>query len=70
VFCSWAVKVQFKENGLPQNSVKSIVQDPQGNIWLAAESGLVRFDGRHFAVFRDFDGSFLDASMESFHINL
>ena len=57
------------ENGLPQNSVKSIVQDPQGNIWLATESGLARFDGRRFAVFRDFDGSFLNASMESFHIN-
>lgn len=39
------------ENGLPQNSVKAIVQDRNGFIWLTTEAGLVRFDGRRFITF-------------------
>ncbi|MGN7887980.1 sensor histidine kinase [Dyadobacter sp. 22481] len=36
------------ENGLPQNSIKSIAADKEGYVWLATEAGLVRFDGRNF----------------------
>lgn len=57
------------ENGLPQNSVKSIVSDSIGNIWLATESGLARFDGRHFTVFDNFGGSYTDKSIHTFHPN-
>lgn len=39
------------ENGLPQNSVKSIVGDSEGFVWMATENGLVRFDGRNFYLF-------------------
>lgn len=40
------------DNGeLPQNSVKSIVPDQYGFIWLATEDGLVRFDGQQFKVY-------------------
>jgi signal transduction histidine kinase len=39
------------ENGLPQNSVKTIISDEYGFIWMATEAGLVRFDGRHFKLF-------------------
>lgn len=39
------------DNGLPQNSVKSIVADSAGYIWMATESGVVRFDGIHFKTF-------------------
>src|SRR4051812_9061133 len=39
------------ENGLPQNSVHSIVQTRDGFIWIATEEGLARFDGINFAVF-------------------
>ena len=39
------------DNGLPQNSVKSIVQDDNGFIWMATEGGLVRFDGRNFNTY-------------------
>ncbi|HZS54786.1 MAG TPA: two-component regulator propeller domain-containing protein [Bryobacteraceae bacterium] len=39
------------ENGLPQNSVHSIVQTSDGYIWLATEGGLARFDGLKFTVF-------------------
>lgn len=39
------------ESGLPQNTVHSIVQTPDGYLWLATEGGLVRFDGVNFTVF-------------------
>ncbi len=35
-------------DGLLQDSADSIVRDELGFLWLAAESGLIRFDGRHF----------------------
>jgi ligand-binding sensor domain-containing protein len=37
--------------GLPQNSIFSIVQTPDGFIWLATNAGIARFDGVHFDVF-------------------
>src|SRR5579862_9598171 len=37
--------------GLPQNSVKDIVQTPDGFLWVATQEGLARFDGSHFAVY-------------------
>ena len=40
------------DNGLPQNSVKSIAFDKAGFCWLATEMGLVRFDGKTFTVFQ------------------
>lgn len=56
--CSWvygqtgySLKQYTAENGLPQNSIKSIAADSTGYVWLATEDGLVRFDGCHFAVF-------------------
>lgn len=39
------------ENGLPQNSVHSILQTRDGFVWLATEGGLVRFDGVRFVVY-------------------
>ena len=39
------------ENGLPQNSIKGIAESAEGFIWLATESGLVRFDGQRFYTF-------------------
>lgn len=47
------------ENGLPQNSVKSIAADKNGFIWLATENGLVRFDGQHFYTFDKTNSSLL-----------
>jgi signal transduction histidine kinase/ligand-binding sensor domain-containing protein len=43
------------ENGLPQNSVNSIAQTPDGYIWLTTFDGLARFDGIRFKVFRKQD---------------
>lgn len=39
------------ENGLPQNTVHSILQTQDGYIWVATEEGLARFDGIGFDVF-------------------
>ncbi len=38
-------------DGLPQDSVKSIAQTPDGHLWLATFNGLARFDGVRFTVF-------------------
>jgi ligand-binding sensor domain-containing protein/signal transduction histidine kinase len=39
------------ENGLPQNTVHSVIQDFEGYVWVATEEGLARFDGINFVVF-------------------
>ena len=39
------------EQGLPQISVTSIAQTPDGYLWLGTFNGLVRFDGVRFKVF-------------------
>ena len=38
-------------NGLPQISVKAIVKDKDGFVWLGTENGLARFNGRKFEFF-------------------
>lgn len=39
------------DNGLPQNTVRSITQTRDGYLWLTTFDGLVRFDGVQFRVF-------------------
>jgi len=39
------------EDGLPQISVQSVVQDPKGYLWIGTQEGLVRFDGVRFTIF-------------------
>ena len=39
------------ENGLPQNSVRDILQTQDGYLWFTTFDGLVRFDGVRFTVF-------------------
>jgi len=39
------------DNGLPQNSVKDIIKDKYGFIWLSTENGLVRYDGFNFVTY-------------------
>ena len=45
------VEVWQIEDGLPQISVTSIAQTPDGYLWLGTFNGLARFDGVRFAVF-------------------
>ena len=39
------------DSGLPQNSVRGIVQTPDGYLWVATRNGVARFDGVRFTVF-------------------
>jgi len=44
-------RVWTTENGLPQNSVTSILQTQDGYLWLGTLGGLARFDGINFTIF-------------------
>lgn len=39
------------DSGLPQSSVRGIVQTPDGYLWVATLNGLARFDGVRFQIF-------------------
>ncbi|MEO5923016.1 MAG: two-component regulator propeller domain-containing protein [Bryobacteraceae bacterium] len=42
--------------GLPQDSVRAIMQTPDGYLWLGTSEGLVRFDGYDFVTYTKRDG--------------
>ncbi|WP_326983269.1 HAMP domain-containing sensor histidine kinase [Chryseobacterium sp. MYb264] len=42
------------DNGLPQNSVKDIIKDKYGIMWLSTENGIVKYDGNKFEVYNNF----------------
>jgi ligand-binding sensor domain-containing protein/signal transduction histidine kinase len=44
-------KVWHTENGLPQNTVRAILQTNDGYLWLGTEEGLARFNGNDFVLF-------------------
>src|SRR2546428_7004294 len=48
--------VWLRDNGLPQNTVKDILQTRDGYLWLATQEGLARFDGARFVVFNARNG--------------
>src|SRR6266850_3333778 len=39
------------ERGLPQNSIKALLQTHDGYLWVGTLNGLARFDGVRFKVF-------------------
>jgi ligand-binding sensor domain-containing protein len=41
-----------RENGLPSNRIRCVVQDFQGYVWIGTDNGLVRFDGHNTTVFQ------------------
>jgi diguanylate cyclase (GGDEF)-like protein len=45
---TWSV-----DDGLPQSTVRAIVQTRDGYLWLATHEGVARFDGRRFTVFNE-----------------
>ncbi len=47
----YIVTVWSIEDGLPQNSVLSMIRTRDGYIWFGTQSGLVRFDGVRFQVY-------------------
>ena len=40
------------DDGLPSNAVTDIIEDQEGFIWIATQSGLCRFDGYQFKTFQ------------------
>ena len=49
-------------NGLPNDSVRAIVQTADGYLWFATVGGLARFDGMNFTVFDGSDTPLLNRS--------
>lgn len=47
----YGLDVWLTRDGLPQNSVKAIVQTRDGYLWLGTWGGLARFDGVRFTIF-------------------
>ncbi|MGD0206239.1 MAG: two-component regulator propeller domain-containing protein [Verrucomicrobiota bacterium] len=69
------VDVWSTKEGLPQNSVISVIQTRDGYIWLGTLNGLVRFDGNHFTVFNEYNTPGLNSDrivylFEDSHTNL
>ncbi|MEO6170863.1 MAG: EAL domain-containing protein [Lysobacter sp.] len=41
------------DQGLAQNTITALLQDPQGFIWVGTQGGLHRYDGQRYTVFRN-----------------
>ena len=44
------------EDGLPQSTVRSLIQDDFGRLWIATDGGVARYEGPRFTVFHKKDG--------------
>lgn len=57
IICSgqnYTTKWYGMDNGLPQNSIKDIIKDKYGFIWLSTEGGVLRWDGDNFTIYDHF----------------
>jgi ligand-binding sensor domain-containing protein/signal transduction histidine kinase len=58
-----------EQQGLPQNTVQTVVRTRDGYLWMGTLSGVARFDGAHFTVFDNSNtsaikGSYITALLE------
>ena len=44
------------EDGLPSNTVRALIKDSRGIMWIGTSAGLCRFNGREFTVYNSSDG--------------
>lgn len=51
---SYTTQWYTMDNGLPQNSIKDIVKDKYGFIWLSMEGRILRYDGSNFVQYNNF----------------
>jgi len=54
---NFSYKLISNKEGLSQNSVKTIVQDKYGFLWIGTEEGISRFDGHNFKNFKKIGNS-------------
>ncbi|MBL0342773.1 MAG: hypothetical protein IPP71_18915 [Bacteroidetes bacterium] len=47
----FTIKHYTSKNGLPQNSIRTLLMDDDRFLWMTTEGGLVRFDGQAFKVY-------------------
>jgi len=50
---SYVGTVYGSGDGLPQESIKSVLQTRDGYVWIGTQEGLARFDGQHFTNFNE-----------------
>lgn len=50
----FTIKHYTSKNGLPQNSIRSMLLDDNRFLWMTTEGGLVRFDGQNFKVYNHY----------------
>jgi ligand-binding sensor domain-containing protein/signal transduction histidine kinase len=48
----YVLRTWTSEQGLPQNSIRPILQTRDGFLWIGTRGGLARFDGANFVLFR------------------
>ncbi|AZA80705.1 hypothetical protein C1637_12230 [Chryseobacterium lactis] len=65
---SYTIQSYNMDNGLPQNSIKDIVKDRYGFIWLSMEGRVVRYDGSRFTQYNNF--KFENLSFGDFYGNI
>ena len=46
-----------QQDGLPQDTIRTITQTADGYLWLGTDEGLARFDGYEFTIFSKSDGA-------------
>ncbi|MGN0861841.1 MAG: diguanylate cyclase [Stenotrophomonas koreensis] len=66
----YAIDIWTTREGLPHNSLRKIVQTPDGLIWLATWEGLVRYNGQEFTTFdRGSTPGLLDNAVGTLHVD-
>src|SRR5882762_2251465 len=51
VSAQYTIDTSNTDSGLPQNTVRTILQTRDGYLWFGTQDGLVRFDGVKFVTF-------------------
>ncbi|MEN0049794.1 MAG: ATP-binding protein [Bacteroidota bacterium] len=54
----WSIKLINQQQGLPSNQILDLVADDNGDIWMAAFQGLIRYDynSKNFLVYQEQEG--------------
>src|SRR5262245_11963333 len=62
--------VWTQAQGLPQDSVSTLAQTPDGYLWLGTSEGLVRFDGYQFVTYTRENGVLPSSSILALHVGI